>query len=161
MADEMAEINNNNNSESEGEDLYGENMAQDYEPRPELDHYDPAMLDDAQHERMSIQDRMAVQRALDERDRRERGERSPSPAARVAGGDRFTTPLGVQGRSGVESGAGDETEKKQEKAAGDVGGPPGLGLAQNRFSCGFGGGRLLAEMNNTSTQLPEPLLTIP
>jgi len=32
--------------EEDGEELFGDNMENDYRPMPELDHYDPAMLDD-------------------------------------------------------------------------------------------------------------------
>eukprot|EP00404_Azadinium_spinosum_P038161 CAMPEP_0180644492 /NCGR_PEP_ID=MMETSP1037_2-20121125/48439_1 /TAXON_ID=632150 /ORGANISM="Azadinium spinosum, Strain 3D9" /LENGTH=60 /DNA_ID=CAMNT_0022668195 /DNA_START=94 /DNA_END=273 /DNA_ORIENTATION=- len=43
LADEDAE---NAEEEDDGEDLFGENMLNDYQDRPELDQYDPEMLDD-------------------------------------------------------------------------------------------------------------------
>jgi len=72
--------------EEEGEDLFGENMARDYEDRPELDRYDPAMIDDAEHEVITVQQRRAAERAMAERDagrtpRRARGLIPNSPDA--------------------------------------------------------------------------------
>mmetsp|Transcript_53495 Transcript_53495/g.124618 ORF Transcript_53495/g.124618 Transcript_53495/m.124618 type:complete len:914 (+) Transcript_53495:49-2790(+) len=75
--------------EGEGEDLMGENMMEDYRPEPELDHYDEDMIDDGPHERLTIQARLAAEREMQARDRREGrfGGRSPlgSPRASPAG----------------------------------------------------------------------------
>eukprot|EP00747_Dinoflagellata_sp_TGD_P182835 gnl/TRDRNA2_/TRDRNA2_37270_c0_seq1.p1 gnl/TRDRNA2_/TRDRNA2_37270_c0~~gnl/TRDRNA2_/TRDRNA2_37270_c0_seq1.p1 ORF type:complete len:890 (+),score=215.87 gnl/TRDRNA2_/TRDRNA2_37270_c0_seq1:88-2757(+) len=70
------EVPANDDEEGEGEDLYGDNMLRDYERRPELDQYDPAMLDDAEHSPMSIAARRAADAAMDARDGRD-GEGSP------------------------------------------------------------------------------------
>jgi len=55
--------------EEEGEDLLGDNMADDYREDPELDHYDPEMLDDEEHAPMTVMQRRAAEQALDQRDR--------------------------------------------------------------------------------------------
>jgi len=74
--------------EEEGEDLLGENMMDDYQDRPELDQYDPAMLDDGTHAPMTVEQRIAAERAMQDRDRQlGRSPRagfplpSPSPSA--------------------------------------------------------------------------------
>lgn len=63
--------------EGEGEDLHGENMLQDYADRPELDAYDPALLDDTGGHELQSEDRFAAERAMDLRDGRKR-DRSPA-----------------------------------------------------------------------------------
>jgi len=72
--------------EEEGEDLLGENMLEDYQERPELDEYDPAMIDDAAHPAMTLEQRQAAERAMRARDRRSPRDGdfpvpSPSPSA--------------------------------------------------------------------------------
>ena len=70
--------------EEEGEDLMGENMMDDYQPQPELDHYDEEMLDDGPHERMPLATRLAAEREMAARDRQEGrapAGRSPPPTA--------------------------------------------------------------------------------
>jgi len=72
--------------EAGGEDLYGENMAADYEDRPELDHYDPEMLDDAPHDALTMSQRRAAELAMDRRDRRQ--VEPPTTPARTRRGQR-------------------------------------------------------------------------
>mmetsp|Transcript_11333 Transcript_11333/g.26100 ORF Transcript_11333/g.26100 Transcript_11333/m.26100 type:complete len:875 (+) Transcript_11333:74-2698(+) len=80
--------------EGEGEDLFGDDMIRDYERNPEEDQYDPELLDDTHHEPMSIEQRRAVERALDERDGR------VSPARRLlADEDVPVTPPPRNGRA--------------------------------------------------------------
>lgn len=71
--------------EEEGEDLFGDNMARDYEDRPELDQYDPDMLDDADHPTLSVEQRHAAERLMSNRERRM--QRSPSPGFDVGGSE--------------------------------------------------------------------------
>mmetsp|Transcript_816 Transcript_816/g.1812 ORF Transcript_816/g.1812 Transcript_816/m.1812 type:complete len:891 (+) Transcript_816:14-2686(+) len=70
-------------NESVGEDLFGENMMDDYRPDPNLDRYDPDLIDDGENEVLTIEQRMAAERAMDQRDgrghRRSRHE-ATSPA---------------------------------------------------------------------------------
>merc|ERR1719230_2092610 len=64
--------------EEEGEDLLGEGMAADYEPRPELDRYDPDMLDEGEHSVITLEQRRAAEREMAQRDRASRRrQRSP------------------------------------------------------------------------------------
>jgi len=58
--------------EEDGEDLFGDDMDRDYEARPELDQYDPAMLDTDEHGAISMEQRRAAERAMGARDRQER-----------------------------------------------------------------------------------------
>jgi len=106
LADEAAE----NAEEEEGEDLFGENMLQDYAERPELDQYDPEMLDDGEQEPLSVEGRLAAEEAMKERDARERRRRrgrdpdtpglSLSPSSPAAGSSDAEAPSGspVSGR---------------------------------------------------------------
>jgi len=60
--------------EADGEELFGDNMEQDYRPMPGLDRYDPDMLDDDPDNDlgpMSESDRAAAEAALRRRDREE------------------------------------------------------------------------------------------
>jgi len=66
--------------EGEGEDLQGENMMQDYAERPELDSYDPELLDDSGDHEVLSEDRFAAERAMNARDRK-RGRSPPDDAA--------------------------------------------------------------------------------
>ena len=68
----------NAEDEEEGEDLMGENMMEDYRPEPELDHYDPDMLDDGPHEPLTMATRLAAEREMAARDRQE-GRATGSP----------------------------------------------------------------------------------
>lgn len=66
------------NEEEDGEDLLGDNMAADYAENPELDNYDPDMLDDADHEVITVEQRRAAEKELNARDRREGRRRNRS-----------------------------------------------------------------------------------
>mmetsp|Transcript_32661 Transcript_32661/g.78037 ORF Transcript_32661/g.78037 Transcript_32661/m.78037 type:complete len:909 (+) Transcript_32661:3-2729(+) len=57
--------------EEEGEDLFGDTMLDDYREDPGLDTYDPELIDDAPHEPLTIQARLAAERELAARDRQE------------------------------------------------------------------------------------------
>lgn len=56
---------------SDEEDLFGENMERDYQPIPELDHYDADHLDEGSVSELSIGERIAAEATLKERDRLE------------------------------------------------------------------------------------------
>merc|ERR1719450_1541419 len=71
LGDEVEEAED----EGEGEDLMGPGMMADYEEQPELDQYDPDMLDQEEHAPMSMAERRAAEEAMDARDRREREAR--------------------------------------------------------------------------------------
>lgn len=70
--------------EGEGEDLHGENMLEDYVERPELDSYDPELLDDSGGHELQDEDRLAAERAMDLRDRK----RGRSPSGSIAASPR-------------------------------------------------------------------------
>lgn len=55
--------------DDDGEELFGDNMEDDYRPRPELDSYDPALLDDDEYDNMSESDRRHAEREMAKRDR--------------------------------------------------------------------------------------------
>ncbi|XP_055321933.1 DNA replication licensing factor Mcm2 [Sitodiplosis mosellana] len=55
--------------EEDGEELFGDNMENDYRPRPELDHYDMDQLDEDDYSDISQGDRRAAERELNKRDR--------------------------------------------------------------------------------------------
>lgn len=54
---------------SDEEDLFGDQMERDYQPVPELDHYEEEHLDDQSVSEMSIGERIAAEATLRERDR--------------------------------------------------------------------------------------------
>ncbi|KAJ3641270.1 hypothetical protein Zmor_027783 [Zophobas morio] len=58
--------------EGEGEELFGDNMENDYRPMPHLDRYETGNIDDDDYEAMSVGERMAAEEELRRRDR-ERG----------------------------------------------------------------------------------------
>eukprot|EP00408_Alexandrium_pacificum_P029516 CAMPEP_0171291968 /NCGR_PEP_ID=MMETSP0790-20130122/71920_1 /TAXON_ID=2925 /ORGANISM="Alexandrium catenella, Strain OF101" /LENGTH=891 /DNA_ID=CAMNT_0011761697 /DNA_START=66 /DNA_END=2742 /DNA_ORIENTATION=+ len=92
--------------EEEGEDLLGENMMRDYEDRPELDQYDPALIDNTEHEPLTIAQRRAAERAMAERDggrrRREQPATPRTPGLARDFGSPFPSDLGsVMGDSSV------------------------------------------------------------
>jgi len=73
LADEVAE-----EEEGEGEELFNDNMMDDYREDPENDRYDPEMLDESgAAEPLTIEQRRAAERAMDERDGAQRGRRRP------------------------------------------------------------------------------------
>lgn len=55
--------------EDDGEELFGDNMENDYRPRPELDHYDDAGLDDEAYSDISQGDRRSAEEEMRRRDR--------------------------------------------------------------------------------------------
>lgn len=57
--------------EDEGEDLFGDRMEEDYRVMPELDRYDPEEVDHGDYSDMDIEDRIAAERAMKMRDKRE------------------------------------------------------------------------------------------
>lgn len=62
--------------EEGGEDLF-DTIGQDYAPRPELDAYDPNLVDDAEHDEVTIEQRRAAEEAMEARDAQERRQRRP------------------------------------------------------------------------------------
>ncbi|XP_013785291.1 DNA replication licensing factor mcm2, partial [Limulus polyphemus] len=57
--------------EEDGEELFGDNLEDDYRPIPALDTYDPGMLDESDYSMMSEGDRRAAEEELRRRDREE------------------------------------------------------------------------------------------
>ncbi|KAL3278145.1 hypothetical protein HHI36_013488 [Cryptolaemus montrouzieri] len=55
--------------EEDGEDLFGDNMENDYRPMPHLDRYDDRILDEDDYDQMSVGDRLAAEAELRRRDR--------------------------------------------------------------------------------------------
>ena len=91
--DEEVPPNGDGEDEDEGEDLLGENMMDDYQHRPELDHYDEDMLDDGPHEPLTMAARLAAEREMAARDRREgRPAAGRSPLGQAAGTPRPRRP---------------------------------------------------------------------
>lgn len=57
--------------EDDGEELFGDNMENDYRSMPALDRYDAENLDDEDYDAMSVETRAAAEAALRQRDREE------------------------------------------------------------------------------------------
>ncbi|KAL1488417.1 hypothetical protein ABEB36_014890 [Hypothenemus hampei] len=55
--------------EGEGEELFGDNMENDYRAMPHLDRYDERLLDEDDYDPMSVEDRLAAEAELRQRDR--------------------------------------------------------------------------------------------
>ncbi|XP_076287791.1 DNA replication licensing factor Mcm2 isoform X1 [Lasioglossum baleicum] len=55
--------------EEDGEELFGDNMEDDYRPMPALDRYDPNLVDDEAYSEMSQGERAAAESAMHQRDR--------------------------------------------------------------------------------------------
>ncbi|XP_076656477.1 DNA replication licensing factor Mcm2 isoform X1 [Halictus rubicundus] len=55
--------------EEDGEELFGDNMEDDYRPMPALDRYDPDLVDDEAYSEMSQGERAAAESAMHKRDR--------------------------------------------------------------------------------------------
>lgn len=55
--------------EDDGEELFGDNMENDYRPRPELDRYDEALLDEDDYSDISDSERRAAEVEMSRRDR--------------------------------------------------------------------------------------------
>ncbi|XP_031848568.1 DNA replication licensing factor Mcm2 [Nomia melanderi] len=60
---------NQEEQEEEGEELFGDNMEDDYRPMPALDRYDPNMVDDEAYSEMSQGERAVAEAAMNKRDR--------------------------------------------------------------------------------------------
>ena len=61
--------------EEDGENLFGDNMEDDYRAMPHLDNFDPALLDEEEYENMTMDERAAAEALMRKRDREEgRGE---------------------------------------------------------------------------------------
>ena len=61
----------NDEEEEEGEDLFGDNMEEDYREVAELDRYDPEELDHEDYETMDVEARAAAEAKMKKRDRME------------------------------------------------------------------------------------------
>ncbi|KAJ8957471.1 hypothetical protein NQ314_006548 [Rhamnusium bicolor] len=55
--------------DEDGEELFGDNMENDYRPMPHLDRYDDRVLDEDEYDQMSIGDRLAAEEELRRKDR--------------------------------------------------------------------------------------------
>ncbi|KAJ8919037.1 hypothetical protein NQ315_016943 [Exocentrus adspersus] len=58
-----------NMDEEDGEELFGDNMENDYRPMPHLDRYDDRILDDEEYDQLSIGERLAAEEEMRRRDR--------------------------------------------------------------------------------------------
>merc|ERR1739844_57759 len=67
----LGEPRNEEEEEDDGEELFGDNMENDYRPMPGLDRYDRDLLDEDDFQMMSEGDRAAAEAALRQRDRAE------------------------------------------------------------------------------------------
>ena len=47
--------------EDDGENLFGDNMEDDYRAMPHLDNFDPRLLDEEEYDNLSMEDRMAAE----------------------------------------------------------------------------------------------------
>jgi len=66
---------NDDEEEDDGENLFGDNMEDDYRAMPHLDNFDPRLLDEEEYDNLSMEDRMAAEALMRKRDREEgRGE---------------------------------------------------------------------------------------
>lgn len=57
--------------EEDGEDLFGDNMEDDYRPVPELDKYEGEDIDQDDYDDMDLEDRIAAEKEMVKRDKRE------------------------------------------------------------------------------------------
>jgi len=67
----LGEPRNEEEEEDDGEELFGDNMENDYRPMPGLDRYDREIMDEDDYDMMSESDRAAAEAALRKRDRDE------------------------------------------------------------------------------------------
>jgi len=67
----LGETRNEEEEEDDGEELFGDNMENDYRPMPGLDRYDRELLDEDDYNMMSEADRAAAEAAMRQRDRTE------------------------------------------------------------------------------------------
>mmetsp|Transcript_65666 Transcript_65666/g.148159 ORF Transcript_65666/g.148159 Transcript_65666/m.148159 type:complete len:885 (-) Transcript_65666:177-2831(-) len=113
--------------EEGGEDLFGENMAGDYQDRPELDQYDPAMIDDNEQAGMSIAERRAVDRLLEDRDEqeaRDRRRREPEASPRRFPLGEFASPQRSSDIEPSEFGGDTSVRRKRRRVEPDTPGEP-------------------------------------
>lgn len=71
VGNEDDDVRRDDVQEEDGEELFGDNMEDDYRPIPELDTYDARLLDESEYSTMSESDRRAVEDQLRQRDRAE------------------------------------------------------------------------------------------
>uniref|UniRef100_A0A224YUZ0 DNA replication licensing factor MCM2 n=1 Tax=Rhipicephalus zambeziensis TaxID=60191 RepID=A0A224YUZ0_9ACAR len=71
VGNEDDDVRRDEEQEEEGEELFGDNMEDDYRAIPALDTYDPQMLDDSEYSALSESDRRAVEEQMRQRDRAE------------------------------------------------------------------------------------------
>lgn len=71
VGNEEDDVRQDEEQEEDGEELFGDNMEDDYRPIAALDTYDPQMLDDSEYSAMSETERRAVEDQLRQRDRAE------------------------------------------------------------------------------------------
>jgi len=110
--------------EEEGEDLFGENMAADYAERPELDQYDPDMLDQTEHEVMTVEQRMAAEQAMQRRDRAGRRRQRSDPGtpgfpSSSPGGGLSDAEGASSGPEGSTPGSGRKARSKRRRMRGE------------------------------------------
>ncbi|XP_015436900.1 PREDICTED: DNA replication licensing factor Mcm2 isoform X2 [Dufourea novaeangliae] len=63
------DVNQDEEQEEEGEELFGDNMEADYRAMPALDRYDPDVVDDEDYSEMSQGERAAAEATMHKRDR--------------------------------------------------------------------------------------------
>lgn len=68
-AEILGDMTTHDIDEGEGEELFGDNMENDYRPMPELDRYDTDILDEDDYEDISQTDRRAAEQEMRRRDR--------------------------------------------------------------------------------------------
>lgn len=71
VGNEDDDVRRDDEQEEDGEELFGDNMEDDYRAIPALDTYDPQMLDDSEYSALSETDRRAVEEQMRQRDRAE------------------------------------------------------------------------------------------
>ncbi|XP_075525448.1 DNA replication licensing factor Mcm2 [Dermacentor variabilis] len=71
VGNEDDDVRRDDEQEEEGEELFGDNMEDDYRAIPALDTYDPQMLDDSEYSALSESDRRVVEEQMRQRDRAE------------------------------------------------------------------------------------------
>jgi len=67
----LGETRNEEEEEDDGEELFGDNLENDYRPMPGLDRYDRDLLDEDDFQMMSEADRAAAEASMRQRDRTE------------------------------------------------------------------------------------------
>lgn len=91
--------------DGEGEDLFGENLSDDYATNEALDKYSDSGIDDAQEfEGMTADQRRAAERTMVQRDLRERGGRRGARAAARSRGPDFLLSDGLEEEDDMDGG---------------------------------------------------------